>query len=1023
MPFTKLFAKQDHLRQAITTAYRKDETQCVEELLKKNPFSPDALDRIHETAQGLVTETRLQHQQQSQINKLLYQYELSSDEGVALMCLAEALLRIPDQQTRDLLISDKLSTVDWLNQANKENSLFRNAATWSLLVTGKIFSPTLETKKSLFSTLKRHLSSPGVAALRPLILQGMKLIGGQFVTGQSITEALKNAHPLEKRGYRFSYDMLGEAARTASDAHTYFEAYQQAIIAIGETVVAPDPIQSPSISIKLSALHPRYEYNKKKQVMAELLPSLFELVLLAKKYNLGVTIDAEEADRLDLSLDIFETLFSSAELASWEGLGLVVQAYQKRAPYVLDWLLCLSQKQQRRLPLRLVKGAYWDAEIKQSQLSGFEGYPVFTRKPSTDLSYLVCAKKLLENSASFYPQFGTHNAHTVASILEMAGEERNFEFQCLQGMGRPLYDQIVDKNQYNLPVRIYAPVGNHQDLVGYLVRRLLENGANTSFINRITDEKTPLASLIAHPGLQLAALSSKPHPQIPLPKNIYPDRENSQGPDLSNRQTLASLQSALIRLDKQAIASPVGNSTAAAIEEALQLAEKAKKTWGRSEVSARASCLERAADLFQEQLPSLVSLLGREGKKTIPDSIAEIRETIDFCRYYALRARQDFKTQTLTGPTGELNQLSLHPRGLMLCISPWNFPLAIFTGQIVAALACGNTVIAKPAEQTPLIASFAVQLLHQAGIPKEALLLLPGEGSLVGAKLVADPRVTGVLFTGSTEVATRINQTLAARPGPLTPLIAETGGLNAMIVDSSALPEQVVADVVYSAFNSAGQRCSALRILLVQEELAPRLLTLLKGAMAELSVADPSELSTDLGPVIDQEALQLLQAHVQQLRENAELLFEVPLAPELSGTYFAPCAFLLKDLSLLKREVFGPILHVLTYPAKGLAAVLAQLNQAGYGLTLGIHSRIEATVEYIKEQLDVGNVYVNRNMIGAVVGVQPFGGERLSGTGPKAGGPYYLPRLCVERSVSTNTTAVGGNTTLVTLKEETACSQ
>lgn len=1043
MLFENLFAKQDPLRRAITAAYRQDENECVLKLLKENPLPEAALQRIHDRAHQLVKETRQQYQAQGAINKLLHQFDLASEEGLALMCLAEALLRIPDQQTRDLLISDKLSGIDWSKSSNKESSLFGSAASWSLLLTGKIFSSNTENEKSFFSSLKRSVTGTGIAAIRPIITQSMKMLGTQFVTGQNIEEALKNAGSLESQGYRFSYDMLGEAARTAEDAQTYFESYQKAIIALGESRSTHDPITSSSISIKLSALHPRYEYSKEERVRTELIPSVMKLILLAKQYNVAVTIDAEEADRLDISLDIFETLFSAPELTPWEGLGLVVQAYQKRAPYVIDWLHALSQKHKRRIPIRLVKGAYWDAEIKQSQIYGFANYPVFTRKASTDLSYLVCAKKLLDNPSSFYPQFGTHNAHSVASILDMAGETKNFEFQCLHGMGRPLYDQVVAKG---IPVRIYAPVGNHQDLVGYLVRRLLENGANTSFINQVADEKLAIESLIKHPTLQIEAEVSKPHPRIPLPPLLYPDRKNSSGPDLSNRQVFADLEASLHKLAKQnwygaplingklqkvgtpvAVISPrddrdqVGQvyaCTEAYLQQAVENAAIANKSWAKRPVSERAACLEKAADLFQEKLPSLVSLLCREGGKSLPDSISEVRETIDFCRYYALRAREDFKVQTLNGPTGELNQLSLHPRGLILCISPWNFPLAIFTGQVVAALACGNTVIAKPAEQTALIATLAIEILHEAGIPKDVVQLTPGRGSVIGPKLLADLRVSGVMFTGSTEVATLINQTLANRGGPIVPLIAETGGLNAMIVDSSALPEQVVADALYSAFNSAGQRCSALRILFVQEEGAPRLIKMLKGAMAELKVGDPADISVDLGPVIDEKAKEQLLEHVNKLEGQAELLYEVALPADLKGSYFAPRAYLLKDLSLLKREVFGPILHVLTYPAGGLSQVLDLIRDSGYGLTLGIHSRIEKTARHIEEAAAVGNVYVNRNMIGAVVGVQPFGGECLSGTGPKAGGPHYLPRLCVERSLSINTTAVGGNTTLVTLKEE-----
>lgn len=1047
--------KLSTLRQAITEAYRREESQCIEEFLKKPLFSPAALAQIQETAQKLITTARIEYQKQSPIEKLLRQYDLSSEEGISLMCLAEALLRIPDQHTRDLLISDKISTIQWLT--HKENSLLMNAASWSLQLAGKIFSPTREQEKSFLATLKRTISSPGIIALRPIINQAMKLLGSHFVVGQTIEEALAQAKHLQAHGYRFSFDMLGEAARTAADATRYFESYQQAIIAIGESSSQHDPFTSPGISIKLSALHPRYEEAQHSRVIRELLPTLIELISLAKQYNIGVTIDAEEAERLELSLDIFELLFSSPELAGWEGLGLVVQAYQKRAPYVIDWLAALANTQQRRIMLRLVKGAYWDAEIKQSQVLGLEGYPVFTRKNTTDLSYLFCAAKLLGQLDCFYPQFGTHNAYSVAAILEMAAtlpanhnttplSQPVFEFQCLHGMGRPLYDQIVDNSQQRIPTRIYAPVGHHQDLVGYLVRRLLENGANTSFIKSMADLELPVTELTIDPVAYTAKLTIKPHPRIPLPADIFSDRSNSLGIDLTHRATVNKLELDLEKAFKQfwlatplikgkaiknspakTVLSPrdladrvgeVYSATESDIVLALQVASEAQKTWANTPYSERAACLERAADLFQQQMPVFIALLCREGGKAIPDCIAEVRETIDFCRYYAARARETLRPQLLPGPTGETNELSLHPRGLIICISPWNFPLAIFSGQILAALVCGNVVIAKPAEQTSLIAHAAVQLLHQAGIPTEALQLLPGKGAVIGAQLIAAELTAGVMFTGSTETAALINQALAARPGPIIPFIAETGGQNAMIVDSSALPEQVVADVLQSAFNSAGQRCSALRILFVQEDIAPRLLTMLKGAMAELTIGDPKLLATDIGPVIDANALDALQAHSQALRQSAQLVHQVEISATPQGYYFAPCAFLLNDLSVLQKEVFGPILHILTYQADELDKVLAMIAQTGYGLTLGIHSRIDSTIAYIKKSVAVGNIYINRNMIGAVVGVQPFGGEHLSGTGPKAGGPYYLPRLCVERTVSTNTTAVGGNTTLVTLHED-----
>ncbi len=1044
---TTLQAESTPLRDHIISAYRMDEETALKTLVQAASLPPQTKEAIYHTAKQLVLKTREAKKRQSRMDALLHQYDLSTEEGIALMCLAEALLRIPDKETMDKFISDKLSTVDWKNHLDKDNSFFINATTWSLLLTGKLYAPQLDDQKDILSTLKRVISRLGSTMIRPIILQMMKAIGNQFVMGQSIDSALKRAADLEETGYRFSYDMLGEAARTEADAQFYFQAYVEAIDAIGKEAKKGSPAENPGISIKLSALHPRYDFTQHERVMKELPPLLLALAKQAKQYNIGLTVDAEEADRLDLSLDIFEEVFLNPALDHWEGFGLAVQAYQKRAPFVLDWLADLSKQANKRIMVRLVKGAYWDAEIKTSQMYGFQGYPVFTRKNATDVSYLACAKKLLNQPNCFYPQFGTHNAYSVAAIIEMAklANCTQFEFQCLHGMGRTLYDHVVDANAFNLPCRIYAPVGTHKDLLGYLVRRLLENGANSSFVNRLADDKTPIDAIIIDPVERIASLGATPHPHIPLPKAIYGGRENSAGIDLSNPEELAKLQTAMEKAESKPwqatpliagvaeagtshpVTSPseperiigsVTHATAEQVTRAIDIATTAKHHFGRLPVSERAAMLNRAADLLQTEMPALVSMLGREGGKCMQDSISEVREAIDFCRYYAERAQIDLAPQDLPGPTGEANQLSLHPRGVLACISPWNFPLAIFCGQIVAALAAGNCVIAKPAEQTPLIAYHTVKLLHEAGIPKEALQLLPGEGEVVGAALVKDPRIAGVIFTGSTETAKAIEQSLANRPGPLGFLIAETGGQNAMIVDSSALPEQAVMDIVNSAFNSAGQRCSALRVLFVQDEIAPKLLAMLSGFMAELRLGNPRELNTDIGPVIDMGALQLLKSHLSQLESSAKLIAKAPLNANLAGFYFAPCAYELNDMSTLTREVFGPILHVIRYRADQLDAVLDQIVNTGYGLTLGIHSRIDATIQYITHRMPIGNVYVNRNMIGAVVGVQPFGGERLSGTGPKAGGPHYLPRLCVERTISTNTTAVGGNARLVSLLED-----
>lgn len=1044
----KPLSNTNPLRDTITNAYRMDEAECLEKLIPQAAFAPEVRADVLETAEQLVVETREFKKKQSKIDALLHQYDLSTEEGISLMCLAEALLRIPDKATMDKFISDKLSNADWKNHLSSDNPLFINAATWSLLLTGTVYAPTLNNDENLFASLKRTISKLGAAVIRPIILQMMKAIGAQFVMGQNIDAALTRAEDFEADGYRFSYDMLGEAARTTEDAKVYYDSYVTAIDAIGKAAKAGTPAQNPGISIKLSALHPRYEYTKYEQVMAEMPPMLLTLAKQAKQYNIGLTVDAEEADRLDLSLDIFEKVFSDPALNDWEGLGLAVQAYQKRASFVIDWLADLSKRHNKRIMVRLVKGAYWDAEIKMTQVQGFSDYPVFTRKNSTDVSYLACARKLLSQPACFYPQFGTHNAYSVAAIMEMAGTNHNFEFQCLHGMGAPLYHQIVDKTKFNRPCRIYAPVGTHRDLLGYLVRRLLENGANTSFVNKLADDKTPMDQIVFDPTERVAALAVKSHPRIPKPRDIYGKWENSSGMDLSNNHTLAAFAERMekmvrqeqtwkagpiingkVKLDKEAetryspnnlseVIGTVSKASEADVEEALKAAAAATRTWGESNVEARALMLERAADGFQAAMPELIALLNREAGKSILDAMSEVRETIDYCRYYAYRAREDMKLHELPGPTGESNVLMLKPRGIIGCISPWNFPLAIFAGQILASLATGNTVLAKPAEQTPLIAFKAVQILHEAGIPKDALQLLIGRGSVVGAKIVNDERVAGILFTGSTETAKYIERSLANRNGPIAVLIAETGGQNAMIVDSSALAEQTVADVVTSAFNSAGQRCSALRVLFVQEDIAPKILTMLQGYMTEFTVGDPGSLSTDIGPVIDEASKKMLEAHYAKMMSAGKLIAEIQIKDAPNGHYFKPCAFEIDHLGILEGEVFGPILHVIRFKAGELDQVMDAIINTGYGLTLGVHSRIDAVTRYISERMPVGNIYINRNMVGAVVGVQPFGGERLSGTGPKAGGPHYLPRLCVERTISTNTTAVGGNARLVSLLED-----
>lgn len=1036
------------LRTAITNAYRMDETRCVENLLSNAALSQSALNRIEETAKKLVVAVREARLGKGGLDSFMYEYDLSSEEGITLMCLAEALLRIPDAETVDRLIRDKIIAAQWEAHLGKSESLFVNAATWGLMLTGKLMSRKEVDAKGLSGILKRFVERSSEPVIRQAITRAMRILGKQFVMGQTITEALKRARENERLGYRYSYDMLGEAARTAKDAERYFQAYCDAIKAIGQAAEDRGPIAGPGISIKLSALYPRYEFAQHKKALAAVVPKLRALAIQAKEFNICLTVDAEEADRLDLSLDIIEAVFIDPALSGWEGFGLALQSYQKRAWATIDWLADLAKRQNRRLMVRLIKGAYWDSEIKNSQERGLAGYPVFTRKASTDVSFLACAKKLLAFPDAFYPMFATHNAHTLAAVLEMAGDRQDYEFQCLHGMGEALYAQIVGPQKLGRPCRVYAPVGSHEDLLPYLVRRLLENGANSSFVNRIVDANSPIEDLIADPVTKVANLKQIPHPHIPLPEDLFgSERKNSHGIDLTNMLHLQQLSAEVEKFaNKTWVAKPAGdlkgsdevhtvndpsdhrrqlgevhNASAEELKIALDRAHAVADSWSITPADTRAACLERAADLLEANHAELLTLLVHEAGKAIPDAISEIREAIDYCRYYAAQARKHFaKAITLPGPTGELNQLSLHGRGPMVCISPWNFPLAIFTGQVTAALVAGNPVLAKPAQQTPLIAAVAVRILHEAGIPQDVLQLIPARGSLVGERLLTDPRVKGVVLTGSTATAFTINGILAKRPGAIVPLIAETGGQNTLIVDSSALLEQVVMDVIASAFNSAGQRCSACRVLFVQDEVAPKLIEMLKGAMAELVVGDPQFLATDIGPVIDNPSRNKLQQHAERMEKEAKLIYQFPLGAELTahGSFFAPRVFELQSLSQLTEEVFGPILHIIRYKAKDLDTVIDSINNTGFGLTLGVQSRIDTTVRYIQQRVKVGNMYVNRNMIGAVVGVQPFGGEGLSGTGPKAGGPHYLYRLCAERTLCVNTTAAGGNTTLMCLQQD-----
>lgn len=1034
-------------RAAINVAYRIDELSLIKELCDKADLDPKQIASIQADAMHLVESVRSERKKSTGVDSFLTEYALSSDEGIALMCLAEALLRVPDSATIDNLIRDKLVGGDWKSHIGQSDSFFVNATTWALMLTGKVLTPE-KAEKTLGKSLMKMFNRSSEAVVRTAVDKAMRIMSKQFVMGRTITEALTRAKKKEAKGYRYSYDMLGEAALTSTDAARYFEAYKKAIDTLGKDVDKnSDVYRRAGISIKLSALHPRYSESQYHRVMEELPPKLLALARLAKDYGIGLTIDAEESERLDLSLDVIERVFKDDSLEGWNGFGLAVQSYQKRAFYVLDWVAALARSKKRRMMVRLIKGAYWDSEIKKTQMQGLTEYPVFTRKVFTDVSFQACARKMLTMTDAIYPQFATHNAYSVAMILEITGEYRDFEFQCLHGMGNELYQQIVPKDCHDIPCRIYAPVGSHEDLLPYLVRRLLENGANSSFVNRIVDDKAPISTLVEDPVSKARLLLDRMNTNIPLPKDIFAPRKNSQGFDFSNRHERALLQQDLAKIslgqwaaaplisgksssksdlctvyspqNKTQVVGTVQNASLDDVEQALSAASQAFPHWAGVSVAERALCLNRFSDLLEEQTKEILALLCFEAGKTMNDGIAEVREAIDFCRYYAMLAQQILaKPVSLTGYTGELNELSLHPRGTVLCISPWNFPLAIFTGQIMAALVTGNCVIAKPAEQTPLIAALAVQLMHQAGIPKNVVQLLPGDGEQIGAALVADKRIKAVLFTGSTATANNINRSLASRDGEIIPLVAETGGQNAMLVDSSALLEQVVIDAVNSAFGSAGQRCSALRVLFVQEEVYPRTVELLKGAMAELVVGDPEWLVTDVGPVIDEPSCTVLKNHVEAMRKRYEVLYQCPEDEALKNGYFMlPTAIALDHLSALTHEVFGPVLHVIQFKSKNLDKVIEQINETGYGLTLGIHSRINETVEYIKARVHAGNCYVNRNMTGAVVGLQPFGGEGLSGTGPKAGGPNYLIRLCHERTYTVDTTAAGGNATLMSLPD------
>ncbi|ART48625.1 trifunctional transcriptional regulator/proline dehydrogenase/L-glutamate gamma-semialdehyde dehydrogenase [Acidovorax carolinensis] len=1029
------------LRAVITAATRRPEPEALAPLLAQARLPQDQAAAAEQLALSIAKALRERKASAGRagiVQGLLQEFSLSSQEGVALMCLAEALLRIPDKATRDALIRDKISHGQWDAHLGKSPSLFVNAATWGLLITGKLVATHSE--GSLGNSLSRLTAKGGEPLIRKGVDMAMRMMGEQFVTGETIDEALRNARTMEAEGFRYSYDMLGEAALTSDDAQRYYASYEQAIHAIGKASNGRGIYEGPGISIKLSALHPRYSRAQFGRVMDALYPLVLRLTALARQYDIGLNIDAEEADRLELSLDLLERLCHEPTLAGWNGIGFVIQAYQKRCPFVIDYVVDLARRTQRRLMVRLVKGAYWDSEIKRAQVDGLEDYPVYTRKVHTDISYIACARKLLAAPEAVYPQFATHNAETVATIYQLAGSNYypgQYEFQCLHGMGEPLYEQVVGaitagklgretgKGGLGRPCRIYAPVGTHETLLAYLVRRLLENGANTSFVNRIADETIALDELVKSPVQvvdQQAATEGNaglPHPRIPLPAALYgAQRTNSRGLDLSSENTLTELATTLqatashawtaapllatdmpagttqpVRnpADHNDVVGQVQEATTANVDQALAHAQAAAAPWAATPPAERAAALLRTADLLEARMQPLLGLLMREAGKSASNAVAEVREAVDFLRYYAAQVQSTFDNATHI------------PLGPVACISPWNFPLAIFMGQVAAALAAGNPVLAKPAEQTPLIAAEAVRLLWQAGVPRAAVQLLPGQGETVGARLIGDARVMGVMFTGSTEVARILQRTVAGRldaAGRPIPLIAETGGQNAMIVDSSALVEQVVGDAVSSAFDSAGQRCSALRVLCMQEEAANRVVEMLQGAMGELRVGNPGELRVDVGPVIDAEAQAGITQHIETFKAKGHRVFQHPnhmSATSAQGTFVPPTLIELNHIGELQREVFGPVLHLVRYARNDLDQLLDQINATGYGLTQGVHTRIDETIARVVNRAHAGNVYVNRNMVGAVVGVQPFGGEGLSGTGPKAGGPLYLLRLLSQR--------------------------
>jgi RHH-type transcriptional regulator, proline utilization regulon repressor / proline dehydrogenase / delta 1-pyrroline-5-carboxylate dehydrogenase len=1023
-------------RQAIAPWTRLPEPQVLGGLISAARVSASERSAVVETGRALVASVRTA-QSGGWVEKFLQQYRLDTQEGIALLSLAEAFLRVPDSRTADALIRDKLGGADWKAHSGQSDSFMVNSATWGLVLTQAMVQDGKDA-----GVLRRLIAKSGEPFVRQGVAAAMRIMGEQFVLGRNISEALKESRDGGNAAYRYSFDMLGEGARTRADAQRYFESYLDAVRIVGAQM---NPVQAMAarntVSVKLSALHPRYDFANADACVPELAAKVIALCEEARRLGIGVTIDAEESERLEISLDIIAQVAREPSLAGWDGLGMAVQAYQKRATKVLHWVEALGAETGRIITVRLVKGAYWDSEVKRTQERGLDDYPVFTRKAATDVSYLACAKIMLE-SAHIYPAFASHNALTVATVMQWVGNRRDFEFQRLHGMGEGLYDSLVETR--DLAVRVYAPVGGHKDLLAYLVRRLLENGANSSFVNQIADESVPINDLLEDPVEASERVNLRAHRGIPLPQQLFGDvRRNSCGLDLADAQSVQSLQAEMQHVWNEAhraspliggdwksgskipVLCPADNritvgtvvlASPADVQAAIVMAADAQPAWDATPIAQRAACLDRLAELLEADMAGMIALCVREAGKTIADGVAEVREAVDFCRYYAAQARSTLGEVVLPGPTGEINTLRAQARGIFACISPWNFPLAIFLGQIAAALVTGNAVIAKPAPQTPLIAARAAALVLQAGVPPELFHLLPG-GPDVGAAMVADGRVSGVAFTGSTSTARKIARTLLEdERRAIVPLIAETGGINTMLVDSTALPEQVVGDVLISAFQSAGQRCSALRLLVVQEDIAPQVIEMIKGAMNDLAIGDPAHLRTDVPPVIDTAAQARLSAHVQNV--GGSILHQVPLPPACAhGSYMAPTLIQLASISALTVEAFGPVLHLVTWKSGQLAQTLAAINALGYGLTMGVHSRLQSVLDLVKAQARVGNLYVNRSMIGAVVGVQPFGGEGLSGTGPKAGGPQYLHRFCVERTVSIDVTSAGGNATLLSLED------